>query len=77
MLRFCRNIAEAMRSSVKHTPTLPSRVEECRLSLKQILNGKRRVSICVKSVIRMYLIGQERQLKKLLFQIVYISFEEF
>jgi len=36
---------------VKHTPILlPSRVEECRLSLKQILNEKQRVSICVKSV---------------------------
>jgi len=33
MFRFYRNIARAMRSSVKHTPTLlPSRVEECRLS---------------------------------------------
>jgi len=51
MLRFCRNIAGAMRSSVKHTPTiLPSRVEECQLSLNQTLNGKRHVSICVKSV---------------------------
>jgi len=50
MFRFCQNIARAMRSSVKHTPTfLSSRVEECRLNLKQILNGKR-VSICVKSV---------------------------
>jgi len=38
-----------MCSSVKHN-LFPSRVEECRLSLKQILNGKRRVSICVKSV---------------------------
>jgi len=38
-----------MRSSVKHIPTLlPSRVEECRLSLKQILNGKRRVDLCQK-----------------------------
>jgi len=51
MLRFCRNIAGAMRSSIKHTSTLlPSRVEECRLSLKQILNGKRHMSIYVKSV---------------------------
>jgi len=37
MLRFCQNTAEAMRSSVKHTPILlSSKVEECRLSLKQI-----------------------------------------
>jgi len=51
MLRFCRNIAGVMRSLVKHTSTLfSSRIEECRLSLKQILNGKRRVSICVKRV---------------------------
>jgi len=51
MFRLCRDIAGVMHSSVKHTPTLlPSRVEECRLSLKQILNGKRRVSICVKNV---------------------------
>jgi len=51
MLRFCRNIAGVIRSSVKHTPTLlPNRIEECRLSLKQILNGKGRVLICVKSV---------------------------
>jgi len=51
MLRFCRNIAGTMHSSAKDTPTLlPSRVEERQLNLKQILNEKRRVSICVKSV---------------------------
>jgi len=51
MLIFCQNIAGAMRSSIKHAPTLfPSKIEECRLSLKQILNEKRRVSICVKNV---------------------------
>jgi len=51
MLRFYRNIAGVMRFSVKHPLILlPSRIEEYRLSLKQILNGKRRVSICVKSI---------------------------
>jgi len=34
-------------------------------------------AIAFVSLIRMYLTGQERRLKKLLFQIVCISFEEF
>jgi len=52
MFRFCRNIAGAMSFSVKYTLILfPSRVEECQLSLTQILNGKQRVSICVKSIV--------------------------
>jgi len=36
-----------------------------------------RLVIKIETLIRMYLTGQERRLKKLLFQIVCISFEEF
>jgi len=37
----------------------------------------RRLKLPCNNSIRMYLTGQERRLKKLLFQIVCISFEEF